>query len=78
MSSKKNTAPAPAAPASVGGKVKLRIPRGESVYVGVNGVGYLIPPMQEVEVPPEVAAEYHRAERAADRFYETSSALAQK
>ena len=77
MSAKKNPAPAPAVPAAPSGKVKLRIPRGESVYVGVNGVGYLIPAMQEVEVPPEVAAEYYRGERAKDRFYETSRRLEQ-
>ena len=78
MATKKNPAPAPVSPAVGSGKVKLRIPRGDSVYVGVNGVGYLIPAMQEVEVPPEVAAEYYRGERAKDRFYETSSSLAKK
>ena len=39
----------------------------EDLYVGFNGVNYLIPKGQEVEVPAEIAEEIFRA-RAADDF----------
>ena len=57
------------------GKVKVTLPRAhrgesESVYVGINGVGYLIPRGKEVEVPEEVAAELDRAQAAEDKMWE--------
>lgn len=56
-------------------RVKVRVPRGEDVYICVNGVGYILPAMQVSEVPPEVAAEFNRSERAKDRFFETAGKL---
>ncbi len=51
---------------------KILLPRArrgeaEDLYVGFNGVNYLIPKGQEVELPAEIAAEIIRA-RAADDF----------
>ena len=57
------------------GRVEVRVPRGEDVYICVNGVGYLLPAMQTSSVPPEVAEEFYRSERAKDRFYETTSSM---
>ena len=70
MSTKKKTAPLQ----EEQNRVSVRVPRGEDVYVCVNGVGYLLPAMQTSLVPPEVAREYERSERAKDRFYETANA----
>jgi len=52
-----------------GKKVKITLPRARSgedkeVFVGVNGVNYLIPRGKEVEVPDYVAEEIRRAEAA--------------
>lgn len=57
------------------GRVAVRVPRGEDVFICINGKGWLLPAMQTSLVPPEVAAEYARAERAKDRFCETSAEL---
>ncbi len=51
---------------------KILLPRArrgeaEDLYVGFNGVNYLIPKGREVEVPAEIAGEIARA-RAADDF----------
>ena len=35
-----------------------------NVFIGVNGVNYVFPKDEEVMLPPEAAAEYHRAEKA--------------
>lgn len=63
------------APAKRVPSVKVRVPRGEDVFVCVNGVGYLLRAMEDTSVPPEIAEEYYRSEAAKDRFYETSRAL---
>ena len=52
-----------------GKKVSITLPRAKSgedreVFVGINGVNYLIPRGKEVEVPDYVAAEIRRAEDA--------------
>ena len=57
------------------GRVEVRVPRGEDVFICINGVGYLLPAMQVSRVPPEVAAEFYRSERAKDRFFETTSSM---
>ena len=49
--------------------VSLLIPRvpgddSPNFFVGINGKNYLIPKGKTVEVPKEVAEEYHRAMRA--------------
>ena len=50
--------------------------RGESVlFIGVNGVNYVLPRGKTSMVPPKVAKEYNRSERAKDRFANTSSKL---
>ena len=51
-------------------KVKIRLDRArgsepKELYVGVNGVNYLVPKGKEVEVPEFVAEEIKRSEAAA-------------
>ena len=58
-------------------RVDVRVPRGEDVYICVNGVGYLLPAMQVSSVPPEVAAEYYRSEAARDAFFARTAELAE-
>ena len=57
--------PAPAKPE----RVPYRVPRGEArdeqmKFVSVNGKAYWLPKGETSEVPPEVAAELERAEKA--------------
>lgn len=64
-------------------KVKIRIPlrhEGEEpmVFVGVNGVNTLIPKGKDVEVRPEIKAEYDRAESAKELALEHKAKLAEK
>ena len=54
-------------------RVPLYIPRGASneeatLLISVNGVNYLLPKGKESMVPPHIAAEYHRAEKAKERL----------
>lgn len=61
-------------------RVKVSIPRarkGEdpNYFVGVNGVNYLIPKGETVEVPPEVAYEIERAKSAEDYMYDQADAM---
>ena len=61
-------------------RVEVSIPRGSeredpNLFVGVNGVNYLLPRGRRSSVPPEVAAELARSERARDALDETRSAL---
>lgn len=61
-------------------RVTVRLPRpraGEDkhLYVGVNGIGYLIEKGKEVEVPRSVAEVIERSEEQADANYETREAL---
>ena len=46
-----------------------------NLFVGVNGVSYLLPRGKTLEVPPEVAFELERAERARLRLDEVSDRL---
>jgi hypothetical protein len=44
------------------------------MFVGINGVNYLILRGKKSEVPKEVAAEIERATKAKDLYYETVEA----
>ncbi len=62
------------------GRVELSVPRGSeredpNLFVGVNGVNYLLPKGRKSRVPQEVAAEIGRSERARDRLDATMDAL---
>lgn len=64
-------------------RVKVTIQRarkGEdpNYFVGVNGVNYLIPKGETVEVPPEVAYEIERAQSAEDYMYDQADELKSK
>ena len=66
-----------------GERVSLTIPRGDlrgdpNFFVSVNGVNYVIPRGQTVQVPVFVAEEYYRSERAKEAFYATSDALLER
>lgn len=61
-------------------RVKVTIPRarkGEdpNFFVGINGVNYIMPKGQTVEVPPEVAYEIERAAAAEGYMYDQSDAM---
>ena len=56
-------------------RVEIFIPRGSdredpNLFVGINGVNYLLPRGKKSMVPQSVAAEIERSGRAADVFYE--------
>lgn len=64
-------------------KVKIRIPKNSpkeepNLYVAINGVSYLIPRGEEVEVPQYVADEIARSNAARDAFYSTVDSLSTK
>ena len=64
-------------------RVKLLIPRGDqrgdpNFFISVNGVNYLIPRGKTVEVPPAVAEEYQRSERAKEAFFAKSDELLER
>lgn len=61
-------------------KVTITLPRAAAyqepqLFVGVNGVNYIIPRGVKTTVPREVAAEIERAEKAEMRYF---SAAAEK
>lgn len=63
--------------------VKLSIPRGDTrgdpnLFISVNGVNYLLPRGKTSEVPPEVAEEYNRSEKAKEKYYALSDELQQR
>ena len=65
------------------GRVLLSVPRGDAkgdpnLFISINGVNYLLPKGKTSEVPAEVAEEYYRAERAKEKFFETSEALLER
>ncbi len=65
------------------GRVSINVPRGEAqgdpnYFICVNGTAYLLPRGKTSEVPPEVAAEFYRAEKAKEAFYEKEDALRNK
>ena len=52
-------------------RVEIFIPRGAdredpNLFVGINGVNYLLPKGKASKVPKAVAAEFYRAQKAAD------------
>ena len=64
-------------------RVEVSVPRGAeradpNLFVGLNGVNYLLPRGKKSAVPAAVAAEIERAERARDALDETRRALAQQ
>lgn len=68
---------------SKAGRVKITVPRGDvrgdpNYFISVNGKNYLLPRGKTSEVPPEVAEEYYRSEKAKEKFYATSDALLEK
>jgi hypothetical protein len=61
-------------------RVEVFIPRGAdredpNLFVGINGVNYLLPRGKSSLVPPAVAAEIARAERARDALDATMDSL---
>ena len=63
-------------------RVEVFVPRGSdredpNLFVGVNGVNYLLPRGKKSRVPQAVAAEIARAELAAERFYKSVDGLKQ-
>ena len=61
-------------------RVEVSIPRGAergdpNVFVGINGLSYLLPRGKTSSVPPEVASELRRAERARERLDATMDEL---
>ena len=56
-------------------RVEIFIPRGAeredpNLFVGINGVNYLLPRGKKSMVPAAVAREIERSGRAADIFYQ--------
>lgn len=47
----------------------------EDVFVGVNGVSYIIPAGRKVDVPKSVADEYYRSLEAKSSFYSSMDKL---
>ena len=52
-------------------KVEIFVPKGyandePNLFIGVNGVNYLLPKGKSSMVPKAVAAEFHRAQKAAE------------
>jgi len=65
------------------GRVKIKIPRSnakdeQDVFVGVNGVNYIIPKGKEVSVPDFVAREIERSQAAQEKFFDTQGRLVAK
>ena len=61
-------------------RVEVTIPRGSeredpNLFVGINGVSYLLPRGRCSSVPPAVAAEIARSERARDALDQTMDRL---
>ena len=57
-------------------RIEVFIPRGSdredrNLFVGINGVNYLLPRGKKSKVPAAVAEEIKRADLAADRFYQS-------
>ena len=59
------------------GRVAVSLPRGEkySAFVSVNGIAYNIPAKGTHMVPPEIAEELARSQRAEDARDENSVAM---
>ena len=63
-------------------RVEVFIPRGAdredpNLFVGINGVNYLLPRGKKSMVPAAVAEEIARSDKAADAFYASVDVLRQ-
>ncbi len=61
--------------------VKVDRPTGNddpNLFVGINGVNYILPKGKTSDVPEFVAAEIERSEAAKEKFYATSDDLLEK
>ena len=63
-------------------RVEVFIPRGAdredpNLFVGINGVNYLLPRGKKSMVPKTVADEIARSDLAAERFYESVDVMKQ-
>ncbi len=63
-------------------RVEVFIPRGAdredpNLFVGINGVNYLLPRGKKSMVPKAVADEIARSDLAAERFYESVDGMKQ-
>ena len=61
-------------------RIEVSVPRGAeredpNLFVGINGMSYLLPKGKKSSVPPEVAWEMARAERARDALDVTMDSL---
>ena len=61
-------------------RVEVLIPRGgeredPNLFVGINGLNYLLPKGRRSQVPPAVAAEIARAEHAREALDKTMDSL---
>ena len=61
-------------------RVEVSVPRGAeredpNLFVGINGMSYLLPKGKKSSVPEAVAREIARAERARDALDETMDSL---
>ena len=59
------------------GRVNIELPRGSSqdAFIAVNGVSYIVPRKGTHAVPPEIAEEFYRAQRAEDDRDDNSAAM---
>ena len=63
-------------------RIEVFIPRGAdredpNLFVGINGVNYLLPRGKKSMVPRAVADEIARSDLAAERFYESVDGMKQ-
>ena len=61
-------------------RIEISIPRGAdredpNLFVGINGVNYLLPRGRKSSVPKAVAEELERSERARDALDQTRDSL---
>ena len=61
-------------------RIEVSVPRGAerddpNLFVGINGMSYLLPKGKKSSVPPEVAWEIARSERARDALDQTMDSL---
>ena len=61
-------------------RVEVFVPRGSdradpNLFVGINGVNFLLPRGKKSMVPETVAAEIKRSELASDRFFESMDSM---
>ncbi len=61
-------------------RIEISVPRGAeredpNLFVGINGMSYLLPKGKKSSVPPEVAWEIERSDRARDALDETMDSL---